>query len=129
VFEKKIVHQFKWFIISGGLATLLNYFVFFMLFKFGDLNSVFSAGVGYISGMFLSFFITKFLAFSSQVFSKRELFSYVLFYLMSLFLNMLFVHLATYYITMVTPEISYVFILGVMTMINFLGCKLLVFKQ
>ena len=52
---KKIVHQFKWFIISGGLATLLNYVVFFMLYKYGNLNSVYAAGVGYISGMFLSF--------------------------------------------------------------------------
>ena len=127
--KKNIVYQFKWFIISGGLATLLNYVVFFMLYKYADLNSVISAGIGYVSGMFLSFFLTKYLAFSSQIFSKRELFSYVLFYFMSLLLNMFFVYLVSRYITVVTPEISYVFILGVMTIINFLGCKRLVFKQ
>ena len=126
---KKNIHQFKWFVISGGLATLLNYVVFFMLYKYENLNSVYAAGIGYVSGMFLSFFITKYLAFSSQLFSKWELLSYVLFYLMSLLLNMFFVHLASRYITVVTPEISYVFILGVMTIINFLGCKILIFKQ
>ena len=127
--KKNIVYQFKWFIISGGLATLLNYVVFYMLYKYGDLNTVYAAGVGYISGMFLSFFITKYLAFSSKIFSKRELFSYVLFYFISLLLNMFFVYLVSRYITVVTPEISYLFILGVMTIINFLGCKILVFKQ
>ena len=126
---KKNIHQFKWFVISGGLATLLNYVVFFMLYKYENLNSVYAAGIGYVSGMFLSFFITKYLAFSSQLFSKWELLSYVLFYLMSLLLNMFFVHLASRYITVFTPEISYVFILGVMTIINFLGCKILIFKQ
>src|SRR3989338_11195354 len=71
-------HTFFKFCFVGGIATILNYGLFYILFTFG-FHYLLSAASGYILGVVIGFILNKILTFQSS--SKNKVNVYTIRYL------------------------------------------------
>jgi len=62
--------EFIRFCFVGGLSTIINYGLFFILLTYLNLNYLFSSASGYISGTIFGFFLNKKYTFKSK--SKKH---------------------------------------------------------
>lgn len=123
------IYQVQRFIIVGIMATVLNYGLFFLLFKFLSIHYIVASVVGYSAGLLFGFFFNRSWTFRSlETRLRREAFSYVGIYLASLILSMFFLQFLVVMVQL-QPVLANVFAIGLSTVINFLGCKLFVFKR
>jgi putative flippase GtrA len=127
--RKKSVSQFIKFCVAGGIAVILNYFVFFLLYHFLLVNYTLAYVIGFILSVFLSFSLNRKFAFKENINpTKKTIVKYFLVNIASLLIGAgclaLFVevlHLNVY--------ISPFFVLAITTTINFTGSKFFVFRK
>ncbi|MCB1176681.1 MAG: GtrA family protein, partial [Leptospiraceae bacterium] len=58
-FEKIKVRLFK-FLLVGGICTIINYIIFYVLYKYYGINYIVSSATGYIIGLIIGYYINKF---------------------------------------------------------------------
>lgn len=63
---KQLDKQFIIYIVFAILCTLLDFFVLFILKEFFDFYYLFATIIGYVSGMFLSYFLNKVYNFKNK---------------------------------------------------------------
>jgi ribulose-phosphate 3-epimerase len=120
-------YQFLRFCLVGGLATILNYSLFFLLYKLG-VNHLLASASGYISGVFLGFYLNKRFTFNSD--SRRyavEITKYFIVYTISLFLGLGFLQIQTNIGMHIL--IANIFTIGLTTITNYIGCNFFVFRK
>lgn len=123
-----ILKQFKKFIIFGGLSTIINYSVFYLLFTSFNLAYLFASSLGYIFGLIFGYILNRKYTFSSTNTEKlKEFTSYLMIYLTSLFLSLNLLNLLVENLNF-NPLLANIFAIALSTMTNFAGCKLFVFK-
>jgi putative flippase GtrA len=76
------------FCIIGGLSTIINYGLFFTLYKYMSLHYLPSAAAGYVSGVLFSFAFNKRITFKSAGKTHHELLRYFMVYGVSLLLGL-----------------------------------------
>ena len=130
---RKIVSEHKYtftkFCLVGGLSTIVNYAVFYVLFQFLGINYLISSALGYISGVFIGFNLNKKYTFQSK--SKEyivEIIKYFMVYTVSLFLG-LAVLKGQVTILGINILIANVFTIGFTTMTNYIGSRYIVFHE
>ena len=75
--------RFIGFVLAGGSATLVNYFVFLGLLSLG-INYLFASGVGYVTGIGVSYVINKAIVFRQSGGARAQFARYVGAYLVAL---------------------------------------------
>ncbi len=128
LFKKKVSKQFIKFCIIGLESTVLNYLVFLILLYFLFVDYLISAGIGFLSGVFLGFIFNKLYTFNSNKKSVITLPKYFFVYLFSLGFALLSLKFLVEFVG-IKPLISNALLIPVTTFINFFGTKILVFKN
>jgi putative flippase GtrA len=126
--KRAVTRQFLKFCLIGLESTILNYLVFLFFYYFLSSHYLLSAGIGFISGTIFGFFFNKVYSFGSRKWINRELPLYFLVYLFSLSLNLLLLKM----IVTITPLgslVSNVLLLPLMTLLNFIGSKIIAFQN
>ncbi len=81
--SKKVKAQFVGFVIAGGVATVVNYGLFLVLFRL-NVNFLLAASIGYLSGIVLSFTLNRVIVYGSRQNIAIEFVRYFLAYLIAL---------------------------------------------
>ena len=126
------------FAIVGILATIVNFFVNFGFIEFGFSVAV-SSAYGYFSGILIGFPLNKFWAFSStkEKVMGQEVLKYFIVYFITFLLNSylavvsydLFNKLINLEELVLAKSVYYLPVIVITTILNFLGCKIFVFKK
>lgn len=124
----KKTEELQKFLIIGGVSTLINYGVFFLLFEYVRLNHIVSASIGYLTGLVFGYFFNRTWTFKSENNSKKKEFgSYFFVYMISLILSMSLLELLVK--LGIDPRLGNIAAIALSTISNFIGCKFLVFKK
>jgi len=121
--------HFLKFAIVGGFATILNYGLFFALFKLFNVNYLISSATGYISGVILGFYLNKTWTFESE--SKEyvpEVIKYFIVYAISLVVGLGLLKILVSYLN-IHPLVANIGVIGCTTIMNFIGTKFFVFQK
>lgn len=124
----EIIQRAFRFVVVGFLSTLLNYAVFYALFRFIAWDYRVASASGYVVGLFFGFILNRNWTFVSKGKAIPESVKYLLVYLTSLFLSLSFLHLLVSSFSL-DPRIANIFAIGFSTITNFLGSNYLVFRK
>ena len=121
-------HQIFRFIISGLIATIINFLVFnlfYLLFK----NIIFASLLGYSTGLFSSFVLAKFWVFRDNS-EKRRFKSFFVFCLIY-FLGGLEMSLIIFFLNQLIDNYKVAWLFGAFigALNNYLGLKYFLFKK
>ncbi|HEY5714768.1 MAG TPA: GtrA family protein [Candidatus Gracilibacteria bacterium] len=120
--------HFRRFVVTGILSTILNYGVFYGLYRGLEWGYLIAAAMGYIVGLIFGYFLNKFWTFEVKTVPHfREIMGYVMVYLISLVVSLLFLHVAVEYGDL-DPRLANVLAIVISTILNFVGLKWFVFK-
>jgi putative flippase GtrA len=129
---KEIVkhHQdaFLLFCMISGLATAINYIVFFYIYEFTGAHYLLASATGYFVAIVLSFFLHKKFTFKSRsrAFAREAstfIFIYVGFFLAGLALLEVLVRLG------MTPLFANIISVLATTLLTYFGCKNVAFRD
>ncbi len=120
--------QFLRFIFIGVLSTIVNYAIFYLLYKFCSIGYILASALGFIVGVLAGYSLNKSWTFNIKKTETKYFYKYFLVYCLSLILSVIIlkVLVSRFYFT---PEVANIITIGVTTCTNFLGVKLLVFKK
>ena len=116
------------FAIVGGLSTILNFAVFFVIHKLMNANYNIAYIIGYLSGVFLGFYLNKKWTFNYNGKSLPAGIKYFTVYGISLILGMGLLNIIVKYLH-IDPVLAQVMIIVVTTISNYFGAKLIAFKK
>ncbi|MDP1728833.1 MAG: GtrA family protein [archaeon] len=122
-------YQFLKFCLIGSLGALVNYSIFFVLYKFFGVYYLFSSAIGFIISVLLAFSLnSKFTFKIKKDKSKSKLVGYVLVNLFTLILGLICLRLfvETFEINI---YLSNLLAIGFQVVSNFTGSKFLVFRK
>lgn len=88
--SKKHIQIASKFILVGGISTIVNYGVFYILLKDFKINYLLSSITGYTAGLILGFGLNNFWTFNTKEVKLRIVSSYIMIYMFSLGLSSLF---------------------------------------
>ncbi len=126
--KREITRQTGFFLLVGIASTVLNYLIFLVLFLFFKSSYLFSAGAGFIFGVFFSYGFNQTLTFESPFKVKRTLPLYFSVYIFSLIINLYALYFLVTYFNFNTVLANFLLAPPIMT-INFFGTKLIAFKN
>ena len=118
------------FLIVGVMGTVINYLVFYLIYSILNVHYILACIVGYISGLFLGFYLNKEWTFrrNDHVFSGKSLvLRYMCLYGLTLVVAVLVLYLIAE-IANVDPLFGYIVSIFCSTAMNFYGLKYLVFR-
>jgi putative flippase GtrA len=125
----KLKDRFLKFLFVGGLFTILNYAIFYILFRFFGVHYIIASAIGYITGLVLGYFVNKLWTYQVSKDSEESYaFMYLLVYMVSLAAGSFFLKVLVDYLH-INELISNIFSIGLSTIMNFLGTNFLVFKD
>jgi putative flippase GtrA len=125
---KKHKETFIKFCIVGGISTILNYAIFYILLKFLSVNHLPASTAGYVSGVFLGFYLNKIYTFDAK--SPKygvELIKYFGVYGASLGVGLLLLESLT--MASIPATYANIFMIGLTTITNYIGSKYFVFAR
>jgi len=127
--KKELLNRFIKFLVVGGIATLINYGIFYLLFNFLKIQYIVASASGYISGLILGYYVNKFWTYSVDRDSgEKYMFKYLAVYLTSLVGSSLLLKLLVDILS-INPLLANIFAIGLSTITNFVGTNFLVFKH
>lgn len=115
------------FLIIGAISTILNYSIFLLLYKILQVHYIPAFIVGYSFGVCFSYVLNKRWTFGSEKKHGRELTLYIAVYVTTLLIGTILLHLLVENVR-TNPLFASVLVIGVTTVANFLGLRLLVFR-
>ncbi|MBP9885970.1 MAG: GtrA family protein [Leptospiraceae bacterium] len=134
---KHLIHKFKnqflekliKFLFVGGFSTIVNYLSFFVLFEYFLVQYLIASVIGYITGIFFSYFLNKKWTYkiakdSNDVFIHK----YLVVYLLSLGASSITLKSLVDYFG-IYPLIANIIAIGQSTVTNFVGTTFLVFND
>ena len=123
-----IKEQFMKFIVIGIISTILNYSLFYILYIFISLHYVIAASLGFILGVFAGYKFNKSWTFDVKEKNKFFVHKYCIVYVSSLLTGLIFLFLLVENFNFIA-EIANFFMIGLTTILNFIGTKYWVFKK
>ena len=115
--------KFIKFCLVGGLATILNYIIFYILLHFANLHYLLSAAIGFMSGVVLGFILNSYFTFQA----KGSPIKYFAVYCVTLILSLLILKIQVEYIG-INVYIANVITIGLITFVNFTSVRKFVFS-
>lgn len=116
------------FLIVGAISTVINYGFFYVLLNFFAVDYLASSGLGYMVGLVFGYFFNRNWTFESESEHKtREFTSYFFVYMVSLVASLAFLSFLVENLAF-DPNLANIWSIGLSTIMNFLGCKFLVFR-
>ena len=128
LFNNVFYIQFLKFVIIGSLSTLVNYSVFFILYKYVLINYLYSAAIGFLLGVFVGYFFNKYWTFQ---YLKKKIATpifYLIVYCFSLVFNLFVLYLLVDFVGL-DPLLGNLIAIACSTITNFLGVKFIVFRK
>jgi len=119
--------QFKKFIVIGVLSTVVNYSIFYVLYKFFGINYIIASSVGFMVGVLAGYNFNKIWTFGIKEKSNIYLVKYWVVYITSLLLGLVLLEVLVS-AAGIFPEIANVIVIAFTTCTNFCGTKFWVFK-
>ncbi len=116
--------KFIGFALAGGSATVINFCVFLLLISH-DVDAVFASGVGYVSGIAISFALNKSLVFKSA--SQVSIVRYFAFYFVALLCQLALLSLLLLF--ELEPWIANAISVSAVLVANFFAMRRFVFRQ
>lgn len=127
--SRKIFSEFVRFALVGIVSTAVNYGIFFVLLRYGGVHYLLASSAGFVVGIFVSYFLNRAFTFRSNAEDRRrEFLLYVSVCLVSLGLSILTLRTCVD-LLMMNPLLGNLFAIGVSTVSNFAGAKILIFKS
>ena len=126
--KRDVVKQFLRFLLIGLESTVLNYLFFLILLYFLMVNYVASYAIGFVVGTLFGFVFNKLWTFESEREAHKEIGIYFLVYLISLGIGAVLIRFIVNHFNLI-PAIANIPVLVVTTIINFLGTKVLAFRN
>lgn len=112
------------FVAAGGMATVLNYSVFWVLLQLG-MHYLWASAVGYASGIALSFAINKYLVFQGS--QEASFLRYLLAYSIALVFQLALLNILVS--NGVPPEIANGLSISIVVVLNFFLVRKIVFSE
>ncbi len=126
---RQLINQFKKFAVVGFSSTAINYGVFFVLFEFFHVYYALAHVIGYVLGVLFGYAFNRSWTFESVIPKKRyEFILYVSVYIFSLIVSVSVLQILVEQ-GRLNPLFANVLAIGVSMVINFVGCKFLVFNE
>ena len=129
-YKKNIIKEFFKFAIVGGIGTIINISILYLLTEKVGIYYMFSAIISFIIAMTSNFILNKVWTFKENIKLKagKKYLQFGLVSIIALFVNLIFLYLFTeilgiYYI------FSQILAIGIALIINFLGNKLWTFSK
>lgn len=124
----KFIRQFIKFILVGIINTLVTYFTFKALTMVFFINDIIAIIISYIVGVTNSFIFNKIWTFKSKIMSIREIISFVIIFLISLFVKIV-VYKTLKEKFFIQKDIAFFIGMAFYTTINFLLNKYITFRK
>lgn len=125
--SKDNIKQFIRFCIVGAINTLISFIVYSGLVYLG-INYLISNILGYVTGLLNSFLLSKSFVFKIKRTSINTTLKFIMVYGFTLAMNTIFLFLLVNKF-LLNKYIAQVFVIGLGTMINFIGNKLWTFNR
>ena len=123
-----LAKEFSLFIFVGCFSTVLNYGVFFLYVSFFKNQYLLASSLGYITGVFVSYFGNKILTFQTDIgFKKDEFLIFISIYTCSLIISLVALRMIVG--VGVSVFLANLIAIMVSTVTNFTGVKLFLFKN
>lgn len=126
--NKNLVKVGSKFIFVGITSTLLNYGVFYFLYKVLAVNYIVASVAGYITGLILGFVLNNFWTFEFGRLDLRKVAGYLLVYMASLGLSSIMLYILVDWYG-INPFASNIMAIILSTCTNFLGLTFLIYKK
>jgi len=127
--KNKIGIQFYKFIVTGIISTLANYSIFYLLLDFLRVNYLISSASGFLFGMIIGYFLNRNWSFQIQKKTNiEEIMKYFFVYVFSLIISLIFLKIMVD-IVKINIKLANFFALILTTCTNFIGIKIIVFKD
>jgi len=120
--------QFLKFIVVGGIATLINYAIFYGLLNYLHINYQVSFVAGFLAGVAAGYPLNKLWTYKNKENTSLKIgTSYLAVYICSLCIGLAALHMLVIFLGF-DPRLANLLVIGVTTCINFIGTKFLVFR-
>ncbi len=116
------------FVIIGIFSTVVNYCIFFGLYKFLSVNYIVASSIGFLAGVFAGYNFNKIWTFDIKAKSNIYIIKYYTVYIASLFFGLALLKIMVS-LAQISPEIANIIVIVFTTCTNFCGTKLWVFKK
>ncbi|MBP7282760.1 MAG: GtrA family protein [Leptospiraceae bacterium] len=127
--NKDLLNRFIKFLVVGGICTIINYIIFYVLFNYFGVQYLLSSAIGYTSGLVIGYYVNKFWTYQVERDSQEKyMFKYLFVYLASLGASTLFLKFLVEFLNL-NPVLANIFAIGLSTITNFVGTNFLVFKN
>ena len=122
--------RFIRFFFVSGVATVLNFAVFYAMHKLFFIDYRVASGVGFFCGVILGYFLNSRWTFRSTDADnpKRQFFKYYIVYLFSLAVNLVMMDVLVEYVG-IYPSLANIMTIGFTFVSNYLGTRFWVFKK
>jgi putative flippase GtrA len=128
VLNRKTAVQFRNFAVVGVVSTICNYSIFFVLLRYLGVQYILASAIGFILGIFISYELNRRVSFESGGYAKKKEFMlYVSVCLFSLVLSLITLRSLVEFFN-VHVLLANLCAIGVSTITNFIGAKIIVFK-
>jgi putative flippase GtrA len=118
--------RFLGFVGAGGVATSLNYLLFLALLT-QQVPYLWAAGIGYLSGIVVSFLLNRFVVFASKERAPGEILRYLAAYLMAFVAQLMLLEALVR--ADVRATVANAAAIGFVVIINFFVVRRLVFDR
>jgi putative flippase GtrA len=116
------------FFAVGIICTILNYIWFLIFLRFLGVNFLLASSCGYIIGLLFGYSLNRAWTFQSVENSLTHKFKYLFTYLFSLTVGLIFLQILVKNYG-VAAEIANIYVILILTLLNFLGAKFWVFGK
>ncbi len=129
----KFLNRFKdriKFVISGGLATIVNLFFLFIFFSILDIQIIYASSMSWLLAILISFNLQKYWTFRSFSFKKMssQVILYLLIAILSLILNARWMYLLVEGLN-INYLLAQIIVLFVLAILNYIVYKFIIFKE
>src|SRR3989344_3720121 len=124
--DSGITSQFSRFVVVGGISTLINYGIFFVLYTILSVNYIAASAAGYVIGAVFGYLFNARLTFKSS--AGFSIIPYFVVYLFSLVASLGVLKFFSVSLA-VSPLIANVIAIAFSTATNFSGCRWAVFNR
>ena len=117
------------FVLVGGVSTSFNYALFYALHVFFNINYLIASATGYISGIFISYWLNKYFTFKAfEKATTKEIAKYYSVFIVSMLIGLAFLSFLVEILGML-PVYANILMIGFTVILNYLGTYYFVFKK
>ena len=126
--KREVSKQFLRFCLVGLESTILNYWLFLILFLFLGVNYLIAGGIGFVSGTAFGYVFNKIYSFQSGRKDSIAFPIYLAVYSFSLVFTIFSLKVLVDFFG-INPLISNLITISITTIMNFFGTKIFAFKN